>query len=176
MKIYGPGESKLFYELFKSSRDTCKQLNNLRIAALDPGTQKAGIAVSDIQLCSAIPIGGFRFRTVSSSIIIDKHDVELLNEIKSRKIKFWVVGQPLELNGNSGDRVSQTIDFLRQLKTSGALEFEACLLQDERYSTILARADNHDLGQGLMNLDALSAARILQEFIGAYQSWLRNII
>lgn len=134
-----------------------------RIGALDIGTKKVGIAVSDCSASVSTGLGSFMLNECS------RRNGSKLTTLVShypflREIKFWVSGMPINLDGTQGHRTDETLSILHRIAKRGILKPEFVLLQDERFSTMLARGDYNDNIQP-RDLDALSASRILSEFL-----------
>ena len=149
----------------------CSTRGSKKIAGLDLSPARVGVAISDEGREISIPLGTFHVKSSSGGIGLLKPNRRLYdhirNELAAGGIAGWVVGWPLDLQGRQQYRTEQTLAMIKDLQdTFFKASFGHILLHDERYSTILARADALDRPHGArISLDALAASRILQEFL-----------
>ena len=134
------------------------------VLALDIGTKRVGVAVSD-----------------SLSISINRLDAilrtnwkQLLRDVEKLALRFdaktLVIGLPLKLNGSLGDAALATreiaVKFARSLKLP-------VYLQDERLSSVEAEQNLRDAGVPVTELgkriDSEAAALILRDFLDSDQ-------
>jgi putative Holliday junction resolvase len=134
------------------------------VLALDIGTKRVGVAVSD-----------------SLSISINRLDAiqrtnwkQLLRDVEKLALRFdaktLVIGLPLKLNGSLGDAALATretaLKFARSLKLP-------VYLQDERLSSVEAEQNLRDAGIPVSELgkrvDSEAAALILRDFLASDQ-------
>ena len=139
-----------------------------RILALDLGTKKIGVAVSDELQITVRPLPR----------ILRKSWKELLKKVISLIEEFdavgLVLGSPYEYDGSESE-MSQDV---RRLQRNFSLSLKIpVFLQDERLTTKSAQQDLHDRGykmkEILQKLDSESATIILEDFI-AYRDYLRK--
>ena len=101
-----------------------------RIAALDVGSKKIGVAISDATRILASPY----------AILIRRDDKlvakELERLINEQQIVGWVIGWPLELDGREAASCSMVVKFVEEVLEDFELPI---LLIDERMSTALVR-------------------------------------
>jgi putative Holliday junction resolvase len=130
---------------------------------LDYGKSTVGVAISDSMGLTAQPIetitrkGEKKLRTTYARIR------ELIEEYQVEKI---VVGLPLHMNGEKGDRAIKSEEFAAELETKVGLSVE---LIDERMTTVSAE---RVLDEGKVKkqdqkayVDKLAASFILQAYL-----------
>lgn len=141
---------------------------NFKIASLDLSPSRVGVAISDGDRHFALPLGVFRVAMRDGKASLLRPSPLLLEKLQmeEKNIAGWVVGWPLLLNGGSGNRTTETLRMASSLEGLLGIKYKNVLLHDERYSTVLARADALERPDGMtVGLDALAAARILQEYL-----------
>jgi putative Holliday junction resolvase len=117
----------------------------VKVLALDYGSARTGVAVSD-------PTG-----TVARPLGVVKHVAEqdgfdrLLEVIRVEQPEEVVIGLPLTLKGEHGDQARETSRFVESLR--GALEIPVATY-DERFTSVLADGD-----------DARAAAFLLSSYL-----------
>jgi len=120
----------------------------MKVLALDYGSARTGVAVSD-------PTGTLA-RPVATIAQVDKTDGfdELLALVRSEEPELVVVGLPLTLRGEHGEQARATTAFVERLRAALDTRVE---LWDERFTSVLAGGD-----------DARAAAHLLS----SYLEWL----
>jgi putative Holliday junction resolvase len=125
----------------------------VKIVAVDYGSARTGVAVSDPTGTLARPIG-----------VIEGADTEvglerLVELIASEGAERVVVGMPLTLRGEVGEQARETERFVDQLRQAVDVPVEGF---DERFTTDLAEQD-----PGSRNLppDARAAAHLLTSYL-----------
>lgn len=128
-----------------------------RIGALDIGSKKIGVAISDATRLLASPYT-ILFRRSDSLI-----STELGELIRERQIVGWVVGWPLELDGREGSSCNMVREFVTKILEPFELPI---MLIDERMSTALVRRHLNCTNLTRRQKDALddklAAATLLQ--------------
>ncbi len=126
----------------------------MRVLALDYGSARCGVAVSDPTGTLATPLEpvlrpGTRkgFRRV----------VELVGELGAERV---IVGLPLSLRGGDSAQTSETRAFAERLEAAVAVPVE---LYDERFTTRLAGRAG-----GSASLDSRAAAVLLDEWLTVF--------
>ena len=133
----------------------------MRTLAIDLGTKRVGLALSDQGGKFATPFDVLQITSLRQAIdlvkpILQKEGVERI-----------VVGLPLNMDGTLGPAARQTIDWAKQLN-------HPVIFVDERLSSFAAEQDLIDrkrAGEKLTRkkkkeqLDALAAAQFLQAFL-----------
>ena len=125
----------------------------MKVVALDYGSARTGVAVSDPTGTLARPIG-----------VIERVGTEgglerLVRLIASEGAERVVVGVPLTLRGERGEQAVETERFVDQLRRAIDVPVEGF---DERFTTDLAEQD-----PGSRNLppDARAAAHLLTSYL-----------
>jgi putative pre-16S rRNA nuclease len=131
------------------------------VLALDLGDARIGVAISDDARRVAVPVG-----TVRTGAPEDVKAIAAI--VRERDVALVVVGHPLLLSGEAGDRAHLAERFADAL--GGFLDVPV-VLHDERLSTVEAE---RALRQGgttgrdrRRSVDASAAAVILQSFLDA---------
>ncbi len=122
----------------------------MKVLALDFGSARTGVAVSDPTGTLARPVGVIQ--AVGSEPGLGKL-VELIQEERPERI---VVGMPLTLRGAHGEQARATAEFVESLRTRIDVPVETF---DERFTSVLADGD-----------DAKAAAHLLS----SYLEWLSS--
>lgn len=134
----------------------------MRTLAIDLGTKRVGLALSDEGGRLATPLEVIEVRT--QSLLTDR----IQSLIQAESVQRLVIGLPLNMDGSAGPTVKSTIDWARQ--------FDAImvLFVDERLSSFEAEqqlTERKRAGEKLtrqkkkLQLDALAAAGFLQSFL-----------
>jgi len=129
------------------------------IAALDVGSQRIGVAVSDEARISAHPL-----------CTLDKHSLDdaftaLRQAFGSREIACIILGLPVNMDGTEGPMVRHVRNFAAKL--AGALQVPI-EFQDERLSSFEAKqrlAGSMKRGRRKGAVDAVAAAVILETWL-----------
>ena len=122
----------------------------MKVLALDYGSARTGVAVSDPTGTLARPLGVVRQ-------VRDADGFERLIEIiRIEEPEEIVVGMPLTLRGEHGLQAEETDDFVEALRGAVEVPVET---YDERFTSVLADGD-----------DAKAAAHLLE----SYLQWRSN--
>jgi putative Holliday junction resolvase len=133
-----------------------------RVLALDIGTKKIGLAITDELGLIAQPF----------TVIRRKNDNQALQEIKEiigeQKVKEIIVGIPYNSQGKMGTMAKEVMAFVERIKTITALPI---ILWDESFTTadaekVLIKADLSRRRRKKV-VDKLAAALILDSFLKA---------
>jgi putative Holliday junction resolvase len=133
-----------------------------RVAGLDIGDKRIGVAVSDALALTAQPVG-----TIERSSIL--RDVEKLRGLlSSYEIERVVAGLPLQMDGREGAQAARVRAFCDALVTQTGLPV---VFQDERLTTvqserILIESGVRRAKRGKV-IDKLAATLILQAYLDA---------
>ena len=121
-----------------------------KVLALDYGSARTGVAVSDPTGTLARPIGVVHQVRESDGFerLIEVIGIEQPEEI--------VVGLPLTLRGEHGLQAAETAEFVESLREAVSIPVET---YDERFTSVLADGD-----------DACAAAHLLE----SYLEWRSN--
>src|SRR5437764_95057 len=131
-----------------------------RRLALDLGTRRVGVAVSDELRLTVRPLPALRRSNWK----------KLLREIKNLREQFdargVVIGLPLRLDGTEGDAAQEARRIARNLELSLAVPV---FLQDERLTSCAAEAALREEGyvgdEVKARVDSTAAALILRDFL-----------
>ena len=125
----------------------------MKIVAVDYGSARTGIAVSDPTGTLARPIGVIERAGTQAGL------ESLVELIASEGAERVVVGMPLTLRGEVGEQARETERFVDQLRQAVDVPVEGF---DERFTTDLAEQD-----PGNRNLppDARAAAHLLTSYL-----------
>ena len=123
----------------------------MRVLALDYGSARTGVAVSDATGTLARPVGVVERASTEQGLdrvaaLVTEHGVELV-----------VVGLPLTLRGEHGAQARETQTFVDALRARLPVPIET---EDERFTTTLAQQSG-----GRAPEDALAAAHLLQGWL-----------
>ena len=124
----------------------------MKFLALDYGSARTGIAVSDPTGAIARPVG------VAEKVRTRAGLGKLLEAIRAEEPERIVVGLPLTLRGEHGAQARETMEFVEALRAAVDVPVET---YDERFTSSLAGGD-----------DARAAAYILS----SYLEWLASPI
>ena len=123
----------------------------MKVLALDYGSARTGVAVSDPTGTLARPVGVVERASTESGL------AELARLVRDEDAGRIVVGLPLTLRGTRGEQVAETERFVEALR--GAVDVPVELF-DERFTTDLARQT-----PGAAPEDALAAAHLLSTYL-----------
>jgi putative pre-16S rRNA nuclease len=123
----------------------------VKVMALDYGSARTGVAVSDPTGTLARPIGVVRQAGSENGL------AELARLARDEEVERIVVGLPLTLRGTRGEQAAETERFVEALRS--ALDFPVELF-DERFTTDLAQQTG-----GAAPEDALAAAHLLSTYL-----------
>jgi len=134
----------------------------MRILAIDPGSKRIGLAISD-------PTG-----TIANPLMVLNHTARLLDAAavaelaKTNKAGLIVVGQSLDDNGRPNFEGRRAGRFVEALKTKTDLPV---VFWDESFTTQEARAARIAMGVSRKNrlghLDSVAATVLLQSYLDA---------
>ena len=123
----------------------------MKVMALDYGSARTGVAVSDPTGTIARPIGVVE-RAHSEAGLAQVRDLVAREEVGK-----VVVGLPLTLRGERGEQARASEEFAKRLRKT--LDVPVVLF-DERFTTDLAQQTPSDF-----ELDARAAAHLLSSFL-----------
>lgn len=123
----------------------------MKVMALDYGSARTGVAVSDPTGTIARPIGVVE-RAHSEAGLAEVRDLVAREEVGK-----VVVGLPLTLRGERGEQARASEEFAKRLRKT--LDVPVVLF-DERFTTDLAQQTPSD-----SELDARAAAHLLSSFL-----------
>ena len=123
----------------------------MKVVALDFGSARTGVAVSDPTGTVARPLD------VVENVLSRPGLIKLVSLIKSEQPERIVVGMPLTLRGERGEQARATDDFVARLATEIDVPIET---YDERFTTGLAQQTPSKAPE-----DARAAAHLLSSYL-----------
>jgi putative Holliday junction resolvase len=123
----------------------------VKVLALDYGSARTGVAVSDPTGTVARPLGVVE-RAASEDGI-----ARLVELAREEDVERIVVGLPITLRGEHGAQAEETDRFVELLRAAVDLPVESF---DERFTTKLAEA-----GESRAEQDAVAAAHLLSSYL-----------
>ena len=117
----------------------------MKVLALDFGSARTGVAVSDPTGTLARPLGVVERATSDSGLD------ELASLVKREQPERIVVGMPITLRGEHGEQARETAAFVETLRGRVTVPVETF---DERFTSVLAGGD-----------DAKAAAHLLSSYL-----------
>ena len=137
----------------------------MKVLALDYGSARTGVAVSDPTGTVARPLA------VVEAADSDRGLARIVDIVRREEIERIVVGLPVSLNGEIGPQALEVQAFAEQLRAATNTEV---VLYDERLSSV--EADRHLQAAGLRGKqarerrDAVAAAIILQAYLDSLRA------
>jgi putative Holliday junction resolvase len=125
----------------------------VKVVALDYGSARTGVAVSDPTGTLARPVGVVE--RVATPAGLDRL-VELIGEEHAERV---VVGVPLTLRGERGEQARETEEFVEALRKRVDVPVDGF---DERFTTDLAEQEP---GSRNLPADARAAAHLLTSYL-----------
>ncbi|MFQ3670931.1 MAG: Holliday junction resolvase RuvX [Verrucomicrobiia bacterium] len=131
-----------------------------RTLALDPGTKRIGVAISDptrtlarpLPLLPATPFNAF---CDALSTLVRDHEIDLI-----------LIGLPRNMDGSYGPAAERTREFAARLKERILIPIQ---LVDERLTTVMASRQLHESGlntrQQKSKIDSAAAQVLLQSYL-----------
>jgi putative Holliday junction resolvase len=117
----------------------------VKVLALDYGSARTGVAVSDPTGTVARPV------EIVERVLTDGGFANLLAVIAAQEPELVVVGMPLTLRGDHGEQARETATFVERLREAVGVPVET---YDERFTSVLAGGD-----------DARAAAHLLSSYL-----------
>jgi len=104
----------------------------LKVLALDYGSARTGVAVSDPTGTIVRPLGVVERAGTQAGL------AELVRLIRAEEAERIVVGLPLTLRGEHGEQARETAEFVEALRAAIDVPVES---YDERFTTVLGGDD-----------------------------------
>ena len=123
----------------------------MKVLALDYGSARTGVAVSDPTGTLARPLGVVERAATEDGL------AELARLAREEEAERIVVGLPLTLRGERGEQATETERFVERLRGVVDVPVE---LYDERFTTDLAQQTAGSAAE-----DALAAAHLLSTYL-----------
>jgi len=132
------------------------------VLALDPGSRRIGVALSD-------PDGSFAFPQPPIPVAADHtHLAAIARLAAERKVERVLVGLPLRLGGGEGPAARAAREFAAAVERTTGLPVE---LVDERFTTVQARRERLAMGRNRKErrrtVDSAAAALLLEAWLAA---------
>jgi putative Holliday junction resolvase len=127
------------------------EASSVKVLALDYGSARTGVAVSDPTGTVARPLG------VVERASSDAGLARVLELAQAEQADRIVVGLPVTLRGDRGVQAEETARFVERLQAATKLPVESF---DERFTTVLARS-----GDARAAEDAVAAAHLLTSYL-----------
>ncbi|HET7354536.1 MAG TPA: Holliday junction resolvase RuvX [Gaiellaceae bacterium] len=124
----------------------------MKVLALDYGSARTGVAVSDPTGTVARPLGVVEKAGAESGL------AELARIAREQDVERVVVGLPLTMRGHHGEQATETEQFVEALRGVITVPIE---LFDERFTTVLAQRTPNAAAA----VDALAAAHLLSDYL-----------
>ncbi len=102
---------------------------NAQLVGLDLGEKTIGVAISDGSRCIASPLSTVRRRKFTADV------AALMKLLEGRRIGAFILGLPINMNGDEGPRAQSSRAFARNFSR---LAETPIALWDERLSTVAA--------------------------------------
>jgi putative transcription antitermination factor YqgF len=124
----------------------------LKVIALDYGSARTGVAVSDATGMLARPLG------VVDQAGSDAGLARIAEFVAEHEAERVIVGLPLTMMGHQGEQAVETQEFVSRLRKTLAVPVESF---DERFTTDLAEQS----GASVHATDAVAAAHLLSSYL-----------
>jgi putative Holliday junction resolvase len=135
-----------------------------RILAVDPGTRRVGLALTDRLQLIASPLRSIEF-TSEGKLVKD-----LLSLARAREVERVVIGLPIREDGTEGEGCQRARSLAARLREAGI----QVTLWDERYSSREAENSLREMGfnrkQSIGRIDQVAAAIILEDYLRSVSS------
>ena len=143
-----------------------------RIAALDVGERRIGVAISDALGYTAQPLMTYNRSPRKGQA--DRHDAKsLLRLLKKAECRQIIVGNPLHLSGEASPQARRVHRFVEALRAETQLPVQ---LWDERLSTYEAHEILDSAGHAVREregiIDQVAAVLILESYMQALRPQL----
>ena len=129
----------------------------MKVLALDFGSARTGVAVSDPTGTIAKPVGVVERAATETGL------TQLAALVQAEEVDLVVVGLPLTLRGERGEQADETERFVTDLRATVDVPVDTF---DERFTTDLAEQTSNGAG----SVDAVAAAHLLS----SYLEWSSN--
>jgi putative holliday junction resolvase len=126
----------------------------VKVLALDFGSARTGVAVSDATGTIVRPVG------VVANAASEDGLAELVELVRAERAERVVVGLPLTMRGEHGEQAAETGQFVESLRAALDVPVESF---DERFTT--------DLAEQAPASDAPADARAAAHLLSSYLTW-----
>jgi putative pre-16S rRNA nuclease len=132
-----------------------------RVLGIDYGTKRIGLSISD-----PLRIMALSYATVENNASVWENLIEI---IRKEEVVLVVVGMPLTLKGEQGQKAREVNVFVEELSSKAGVE---TLTWDERFTTSIAQQSLRTMGTTQKQrraskdrIDSMAAAVMLQGFL-----------
>jgi putative Holliday junction resolvase len=136
----------------------------MRVLALDPGTRRVGVAVSDDTETLALPLEFIEAEPFDAFL------ERLKAIIDSRRVERLVVGLPRNMDGSYGPSAQKTREWVARLQPLVSVEIKTW---DERLTSVQAHRMLRETGmrskERRTKVDQSAAAILLQSYLDSLQ-------
>lgn len=133
----------------------------MKVLALDYGTKRIGVAISDGTGTLASP------RPYIPTMAFMKIKAALRDLLEKESITQIIIGMPRNMDGSYGPSAELVREFVEKLKSGGITT--PIQMIDERLTTVQASRQLHDAGRNTRQqrelVDSVSAAVLLQSYL-----------
>jgi putative Holliday junction resolvase len=148
------------------SRAPSETVDLARIAALDVGERRIGVAISDALGFTAQPLLTYDRLPGNNGKTITRDAKSLLRLLRKAECRRIIVGNPLYLSGEASPQAKRVYRFVEALRAETVLPIQ---LWDERLSTTEAHnildSAGHPVRQREHIIDQLAAVLILESYM-----------
>jgi putative holliday junction resolvase len=124
----------------------------VRVLALDYGSARTGVAISDASGTIARPLGVVEQAATEGGL------ARLAELVRQQEVERVVVGLPLTMRGGRGEQARETERFVEALRAALGVPVESF---DERFTSDLAERDENPAAAD----DARAAAHLLTSYL-----------
>ena len=129
-----------------------------KIMALDIGTKRIGVALSDFLHVIATP------HSCVQRISDEKAIEEIVKIAKENHVEKIVVGVPINMDGSQGFQAQNCIDFSQKLNGFDIILEDERLTSEEAEERLRSRKIDFRKNKGLVDIE--SACVILEQYLG----------
>jgi putative Holliday junction resolvase len=134
----------------------------VKVLALDYGSARTGVAVSDPTGTVARPLG------VVESAATEAGIARILDLARDEDVERIVVGLPITLRGERGAQAEETDRFVEILRAATDVPVESF---DERFTTKMAKATQRQTRQGRAKRPPVEDAAAAAHLLTTYLTW-----
>ena len=129
-----------------------------KIMALDIGTKRIGIALSDFLQVIATP------HSYISRVPEDKAIDEIVKIAKENRVEKIVIGVPVNMDGTLGFQAEDCINFSQKISGFDIIQEDERLTSEEAEERLRSRRVDFRKNKGLVDME--SACVILEQYLG----------
>lgn len=129
-----------------------------KIMALDVGTKRIGIALSDFLHLIAIPHSYIQRQPENSAV------VEIIKIAKENMVETIVVGVPINMDGTYGFQAKDCMNFAQNFDGFDIIFEDERLTSEEAEQRLKSRKIDFRKNKGLVDME--SACVILEQYLG----------